>query len=252
MLWLLVLIAIVAIVYFVRPGWLPRPSQVREDANRALQRATETANDAYGGVTGRWKQLRGTEGRAAKFKEWVGRQTVGQESELTDKLPGQAQAMTAWLETLPDKEMEEFTDKVARYTASLGLDLEWLLDNKVNAYPALKQTIEQTVALYSISAWQAENVQRDVKAFRAYQAWEENPSRNRVLGQRLYADLVREGLAPTQPDLYLASQKERDDEAVRAIKDVAATKPEVVTAIVREWVIASEPAQIESVPQVVA
>jgi hypothetical protein len=165
---------------------------------------------------------------------------------LYEKLPAHARGMTTWLATLSEQEMQAFTERVAQFTASLGLDLEWLLDNKVTAYPALKQAIQEAVALYSISAWRSYNVQQDVKAFRAYQAWLAHPSRHRALGQKLYTTLVEQGLAPTTPELYLADDKQRSTEAVRAIKQVAETKPEVITAIVREYVTEPEPEPVDA------
>ncbi|HZQ06094.1 MAG TPA: hypothetical protein VFD70_05900 [Anaerolineae bacterium] len=247
MLWLILLAILVWLI--LQPTWLPKVPDFRGMTNRAIERSQARTNETFSKLIGRSPRLRRDRPLSTKLQEWITARTTSTENEIYDKMPARTQGMNAWLATLSDKEMRVFTDKVARFTASLGLDLEWLLDNKVNAYPALKQAIEEAVFLYSISAWRAYNVQRDVKAFRAYQAWVENPSRNRALEQKLYSELVQQGLAPTAPDLYLASESERNAEAIRAIKEVAETRPEVVTAIVRDWVTPQEPVKMEAVAQ---
>jgi hypothetical protein len=250
MLWLLILLIILWLV--LQPSWLPRRDEVTSRVSRAFQGARERTRTLTSNVGERLPGLpggRGDSARSEKFKEWLNQQTLSQESELYERLPAHAQGMTAWLATLSDSEMQDFTEQIARFTRSLGLELEWLLNNQLHAYPVLKQAIEEAVALYSVSAWRAYNVKEDVKAFRAYQEWLEHPSRERALQQKLYGELVRQGLVTTTPELYLANEKERDAEAVRAIKQVAETRPEVITAIVREWVTAPDAVRLEATAQ---
>jgi hypothetical protein len=248
------LILLVVLWLVLQPSFLPRRDEVRRGLERAANNTRERTAELTDNVSSRLPLPRGDQARAEKFKEWLNGQTLGQEGELYEKLPAHAQGMMAWLATLSDKEMQSFTDQVARFAESLGLKLEWLLNNQLDAYPSLKQAIEEAVALYSISAWRAHNVREDVKAFRAYQDWLAHPSREQALQQKLYSELVRQGLVTTTPELYLASGKDRDAEAVRAIKQVAETRPEVVTALVRDWVTTKDatkqPAVAQSVAQV--
>jgi hypothetical protein len=257
MLWFILILLLAAIAWLIlKPAWAPKPTDpsarlrtsVQKEADRAFHLASDKASQMYEGVAGKLKLRRDKTELAKKFKQWVAEKSLSQQTELYDGLPAQAEGFTAWLAGLSDKDTEAFADKVARFTASLGFDLEWLVNAEVNTQPELKQAIEAAVALYSLAAWRANSVQSEVRAFLAFRAWLANPAKHRALGQKLYSALVQQGLVMPSPDLYLAPEKERMTEAVRAIKQVAETQPGVVNAVLRDLVSQPEKAPQPAAP----
>ncbi|MBN1994411.1 MAG: hypothetical protein JW953_17060 [Anaerolineae bacterium] len=232
MLWLLILLVIIVVLWwYFKPVWAPKPDKVQAEVEKSFRLAADKAGKMYEGVSGKLKLRRDKSGLAKKFKEWVAEASLDKQSHLYEELPHAAESFAAWLASLTPQETEAFCDKVARFCASLGFDLAWLMDDQLNGQPELKRAIEEAVALYSIAAWRASNVQNDVHAFLAFQQWLANPSRNKALGQKLYGELVRQGLVKVSPDLYLAPEKERTAEAVSAVKQVAENKPAVFNKV---------------------
>lgn len=254
MLWILVAVLIVAAAlwWYFKPGWAPKPDQVQAQVEKNFQVASNKASKMYDGVAGRLKLGRDRKELSNKFRKWVSEKSLSKQTQMYDNLPTQADGFQNWLAGLSDKEMLAFSEKVARFAATLSFDLEWLVNDKVNDYPQLKQAIEESVSLYSIAAWRATNVQQEVRVFLAFQAWLADPSKNRALGQKLYSALVQQGLVMTSPDLYLATEKERMGEAVRAIKQAAETKPEELNAILRDVLNSPENGSMKASPAQVA
>ena len=254
MLWVLIaaLIVVAALWLYFKPGWAPKPDQVQAQVEKNFHVAADRANKMYDGVTGKLKLGRDRKELANKFRKWVSEKSLSRQTQMYDNLPTQADGFTNWLGGLSDKEMGAFSEKVARFAATLGFDLEWLVNDKVNDYPQLKQAIEEAVSLYSIAAWRANNVQQEVRAFLAFKAWLADPSKNRALGQKLYSALVQQGLVMTSPDLYLGTEKERMGEAVRAIKLAAETKPEALNAVLRDVMNSQENGNMKTTPAQIA
>ncbi len=232
---LLALVLVLGVWFYFKPAWAPKPDQVQADVEKNLRLAGQQASKMYQGVSGKLKLRRDKTELAKKFKEWMASTSLHQ-TQLYDGLPAAAEGFASWLATLSPQETEAFCDKVAHFTASLGFDLAWLVNDKLNGQPELKQAIQEAVALYSIAAWRANTVQIQVRAFLAFQQWLAKPNQNRGLGQQLYSQLVKQGLVMTTPDLYLAPEKERQAEAIRAIKQVAIDKPAVFNAVLYDIV----------------
>jgi len=209
---------------------------VQAQIEKNLHLATDKAGKMYEGVSGKLKLRRDKGELARRFKAWVANASLNKQARLYDSLPIATEGFAAWLAALPPQETEAFCDKVARFTASLGFDLAWLVDAKLDGQPELEQAIEEAVALYSIAAWRANTVQSQVRVFLAFQQWLAHPNRHRALGQKLYGELVRQGLVMTSPDLYLAPEKERAAEAVRAIKEIAEAKPAALNSVLADIV----------------
>jgi hypothetical protein len=121
--------------------------------------------------------------------------------------------------------------------------------------PELKKTVEDTVLLYSLAVWRANNVQQEVNSFLAYRAWNADPNRHRAFGQALHQVLIQRGLVTVPSDLYLAPEKERLAQATTAIRQVAEENHAAFQAALREVAGASEhttsgaPAPVPSTPQ---
>ncbi len=231
--WLLLIIAVligVGMWLYLKPVWAPKPNEVSDALGKNMRGATHQAGRMYKGVRGRMKLRRDKQGLATKFKQWAAGPALEQ-TQLYNDLPGAAKNFNAWLSTLSPQDTEEFCDKIAHYCAALGFDLAWLVDDQLNALPQLKNAVQEAVTLYSITTWRAMQVETQVQTFKAYQQWLAHPDKHRQVGQKLYGELARQGIITPPPELYLATEKERDAEAVRAIKQVAAEKPDMFTNV---------------------
>ena len=215
-----------------------KASQMSKDATaRASQVSKDTtakAGQMYQGLRG-WFKLRGdTRDLAKQFKQWVSESALAQRVELYNTLPASAEGFAIWLSGLSDKELERFTQKVAHFCATLNFDIAWLSDAQVSREPELKQAVEDSVLLYSLAAWRANNVQQDVTSFLAYQAWAANPNRHKTFGQELHAVLIQRGLVTVPPELYLAPEQERLEQATTAIRKVADEHPAAFRAALHQ------------------
>lgn len=248
---LLAALIVVVILWFVlKPGWAPKPPDTAEWTGKASQaskqagdkasqlskEATNKAGQMYQGLRGRFKFRNDTRELAKQFKQWVSQAAPAKRVELYNNLPSSAEGFAIWLSGLSTKELEQFTQKVARFCASLNFDLAWLTDAKVSHEPELKQAVEDSVLLYSLAAWRANNVQQDVTAFLAYQEWLANPKRHKRFGQALHQALIQRGLVTIPAELYLAPESERLAQATTAIRQVADENAAAFRAVLRQLI----------------
>ncbi len=208
--------------------------QVTGKASQVSKDATAKAGQMYQGVRGWFKLRSDTRGLAKQFKQWVSESALAQRTELYSTLPASAEGFAIWLSGLSDKELERFTQRVAQFCATLNFDIAWLTDAQVSREPELKQAVEDTVLLYSLATWRANNVQQDVTSFLAYQAWVANPNRHKAFGQELHAVLIQRGLVTVPPELYLAPEQERLEQATTAIRKVADEHPAAFRAALHQ------------------
>ncbi len=245
---------IVAIIWFVlKPRWAPKPPDTTEwagKASKASKQATAKAGQMYQGLRGRFKFRSDTHELAKQFKQWVSEAALSKRVELYGSLPASAEGFAIWLSGLSDKDLAQFTQRVARFCASLNFDIAWLTDAQVNREPELKQAVEDTVLLYSLATWRANSVQRDVTSFLAYRAWLANPKQHKAFGQQLHGVLIQRGLVTVPPELYLAPEKERLAQAATAIRQIADENPTAFYAALRQVAGVSEGAANAASPPV--
>ena len=233
---LLGLLGIAVVVWFaVKPGWAPQPPDTSQWTNRAGEvskqattRASEASKQAqakagemYQGLSGRFKFHSDTRELAKQFKQWVSEASLSKRVDLFYSMPASSDGFAVWLGGLGDKDLVRFTHKIARFCASLNFDIAWLTDPQVAREPELKKTVEDTVLLYSLAVWRANNVQQEVNSFLAYRAWNTDPNRHKAFGQMLHQILIQRGLVTVPVELYLAPEKERLAHATIAIRKVA-------------------------------
>lgn len=202
--------------------------------------AANRAEEAYQGLRGHYKIRRDKRELAGKLKDWVSRADADRRDELYDGVLEATEGLSTWLGALPAHEAEEFTQKVARFCASLNFDLAWLTDAQVARDPALKKTVEDAVLLYCVAAWRASRVQGDVRGFLAYQAWLAHPWLHKKFGLRLHSSLILRGLISIAPELNLASDEARLAAATASIKRVAEEKPEAFREVLRHLTASAE------------
>ena len=254
--YILLAVLIVAVLWFVlKPKWAPKPpdtaawsgkasqasKQVSVKASAASKQASAKAGQMYQGLRGRLRFRSHTHDLAQQFKQWVAEAAPGSRAELYNTLPASADGFAAWLNGLSQKELEQFTKKVARFCESLNFNLAWLTDAQVGREPELKRAVEDTILLYSLTTWRADSVQQDVKGFLAYQAWQARPNRHKAFGQQLLGHLIHNGVVTVSPDQYLASEKERKAHATAAIRKVADENRDALRVALRQ-VVAGAPA----------
>ncbi len=254
---LLAALVVAAVLWFVlKPAWAPKPPDTAEltgkasqtskqaaaKASQASKQATAKAGQMYQGVRGRLRFRNHTRDLAKQLKQWVAEAAPAKRVELYNTLPASAEGFAIWLGGLPQKELEQFTKKVAHFCESLNFDLAWLSDPQVSREPEIKKAVEDTVLLYSLTTWRASNVQQDVKGFFAYRDWLANPKRHSAFGQQLLGALIQRGAVIVTPELYLAPEKERQAHATAAIRKVADEDHAAFQAALRQVVGGGEAA----------
>ncbi|MBI4788813.1 MAG: hypothetical protein HY782_17410 [Chloroflexi bacterium] len=246
---LLISLLVVVILWFVlKPDWAPKPpdtaqwtekasqasKQATAKARQASEQATAKAGQMYQGARGRIKFRSDTGDLAKQFKQWVSESALPKRVDLYNSLPASAEGFAIWLSGLGEQEQEQFTQKVAHFCGTLNFDLAWLTDPEINRDPDLKKAVEDAVLLYSLAAWRANNVQQDVTSFLAYRAWLANPNQHKAFGQKLHQALIKQGLVTVPPELYLAPEQERVEQALTAIRKVADESPAAFHLALRE------------------
>jgi len=271
---LLIVLIVVAILWFVvKPRWAPKPpdtsewtgkasqmskqatdkasqmsKQATDKARQASKQATAKAGQMYKGWRGGFKFRSDTRELGKQFQQWVTDAALPKRTAFAGTLPAQTESFAAWLSGLSSKELEQFTERIARYCATVNFDLGWLNDAQVSHEPELKQAVEDAVLLHSLGAWRASNVQRQAQVVLTYQAWLANPKRHQKFGQELHGVLIERGLVTVPSELYLAPEKERQAQAATAIRHVAAENPAAFRLALRQLVGAPEPDPAPAAP----
>ena len=246
--WLIFAVVIVAGLWlYFKPAWAPQPTQVQGELAKSVRLVGDQAGKMYVGLGGWLKLRRDKTQLVSQFKTWTATSTLNDAAANAD-LAGAAKELNAWLATLSEKELQAFCDKVAHFTAALGFDLAWLWDDQLRGQAELKHALEEAVALYCITAWRAQRVQDDVRAFVAWERWQAHPNKHRALGQKMYTALVQNGMIMMDPAMYVAPAKARWAQMNRSIKEVAQGHPETISAVVRQIVLARPQVESEPVP----
>ncbi|MEW5983027.1 MAG: hypothetical protein AB1806_11755 [Acidobacteriota bacterium] len=251
------LVVLVVLWFALKPKWAPKPPDTTEwtgKASQASKKASAKAGEMYRGLRGRLKFRRDTRELAKQFKQWVVGSALGDRKQMYDGLPSSAAGFATWLHDLSPTELEDFTRGVARFCGQLNFDIAWLTNTQLAREPELKQTVEDATLLYSLAAWRAGRVQRQVRNFLAYQDWLTKPERHKDFGQQLYRALLDAKLMSVPPELYLASEKERLAQAVAAIRKVADDDPAAFRAVLHQLGagVTPAPAPVPQAPGVTA
>jgi hypothetical protein len=208
--------------------------QATTKAGEVTKQAGSQAGQMYSGVRERFKPRTDIRQLAKQFKQWVSDAALPKREEFYSALPASADGFAVWLGALSEQDLQAFTLKVAQFCDAMDFDLAWLNDPQVIRDPEMKKSIEDIVLLYSLSAWHANNVQQDVKAFLAYKDWDANPKQNKAFGQRLHQVLFQQGMVTIPTELYLASEQQRMDQAIAAISLAAQENPVAFHAALRQ------------------
>lgn len=182
-------------------------------------------------LTGKWQET-----LATHFQKWVAEAKI-------DK------SLKDWLTGLDKAQAEELTAQLAAFCNSLGLELYWLIENKVDVDASLKKQAEGIVISYCTACHTAANANADFKKFAVYQSLLTEPKTkaNLELSKKVYAELVsRKIAAEASADLLLSNDKDRQSHVTKTIQESAEKNwkgfADALTEAMKETEVASEPA----------
>ena len=153
--------------------------------------------------------------------QWLQEADLARRLPLFKRLPQDAADLSDWVATLSARERERLVRRLSDQCRALGFELAWLVDERIPR--EWRRSLEDTVALCALAAWNA----RRAQPLAAYLAWGRAPQRRdqRAFAATLYARLVEAGLVTPQPTWLLAPERERRQLIARAIRDAAAADP---------------------------
>ncbi len=161
-----------------------------------------------------------------EFRDWV--DTDLQESPELRK----------WVLGLPDEGFAALTQRLAAFCADMNIQLEWLTGRDIDVAPAARQAANAVVVDYLKLCRKALSHQNDVALFATYHKIVVNPSdaRYRDARRRLFTRLIAENLAQPLPayEMIMASETQRQELAVKAIREAAAKDWTVFTRALGE------------------
>lgn len=191
-----------------------------------------------------------------QYSQWLAKAPLQDRKRLYQGLPQDAEALQAWLAGLAPQEARVFGIRVSRFAADFGIQPAWLTSSWLESDPELKAGLEDTVELYGLADWRANEVQADLQALAAFEAWQARPSRHKELGQKLFVRLVEQGAVEMPAELIAANKRGRRAYIEQAIRDYAdkdraalyATLKQVLSGTVEEAAPAEETAPAEEPP----
>ncbi len=152
-------------------------------------------------------------------------------------------ALNEWVAGLSDEELEPLVFSLAKFVSQQGIDLTWLTDSKLDTDPEIKKSVETIAISYNSAYRDAQLAQDNVTLFKAIQGLEGLPSSrsNQALAQQLYAELVKQELAPaTSPEMLLANDSERREHIQATIQNVAQKDREAFKRVLKEVLTATK------------
>ena len=121
------------------------------------------ADDLGGWLRGGLERLSGQERRAlaVRFADWA-RQPKGIED----------QALLAWIEDLGEPGRAALVEQLMVFCADFELDLAWLVDGQLTAWPHLEARLRRLVRHYCLACQAAVEADEDRQVFHRRQHWQ--------------------------------------------------------------------------------
>lgn len=145
--------------------------------------------------------------------------------------------LKAWLTGLSPEAANALVEQLADFCYNLGFELQWLLDDTMNHDPEIKQEAITVVTAYCRACWNAAQSYSDFELFKLLKEIEQAPfaRKHQDLGRRLFAELVRRDMAASVPtELFLASEKERQEHMARAIQQAAESNRDAFKTVLKD------------------
>ncbi|MEI6776527.1 MAG: hypothetical protein WCK70_06470 [Chloroflexales bacterium] len=196
---LVLLIALSALLWWRRQGAAPataRPATARPGRRRLLPLS-----------------------RSERLALWL---QESASSNAADLPPNADAELVAWVATLTRPELRNWERAARAFFAEAGFDLALLWSHTLDQDADLRAEISTAVLIYSLTYARARRIAPTVAAVKALHRWRGAPrrARQRRFGDALHTALVRRGLLSINPDLFLAPERRRRNEAFAAIKNL--------------------------------
>jgi|688.fasta_scaffold42150_2 hypothetical protein len=244
--WVLVILALGAVGLWLKRDWEARhlaeqQAQAESAAENTHQSGASPLTPLREGVA----QLFGAKQPplGAKFRQWM--------TQAFDKEPD----LRGWLAGLSDEQLDALTTHIDAFAREMGFELRWLLDQEVAQQPTLTQSLIRVVADYCRACRHSVNLQEELEVYKAIRQYKQAPNSqpNRALGEALFGKLLEQGLTPVKVAEHLAlPEKERRQQVLTTVQQVATEKPIVFQKLVKEVVFHQNGAGMNGVANGVA
>ena len=171
---------------------------------------------------------------AEAIKKWAAGAPQPSSAERWEAFKADLAQAETWIQQLPEKELQHYTDGMAQYLESLGFNIDWLVTERFPLTPNLQHSIGDAALLYNISAWHAQQARPALNAQLAYEAWAAAPEKHQAFGQQLFEKLTAKKLVSIPSDIIFADDKARAKSLVEMAKNAYALHPSDFNVILNE------------------
>ncbi|NJP04565.1 MAG: hypothetical protein HC837_02490 [Chloroflexaceae bacterium] len=238
----LIIIAVVAVLASTLAIFIDRRNQgkKKELPVTAEEQATTETTDATVEET---EASSGKSGPLGRISSWSQRVTKGSKTLLAEQFQSWAGTniddvqLKNWLTELSPKANKALTEQLNDFCANLGFELSWLLDDTLEKDPEIEREARQVVIAYCTACWHAAQSYNDFELFKTMQEIEKQAftREHKSLSRRLFTELVKRDMAASVPaELFVASEKERQEHMANAIRQAAETDREAFKAVLKE------------------
>jgi hypothetical protein len=162
--------------------------------------------------------------RVQRFRAWGNSVFAGQH------------ALHRWLAQLPDKALRAMLERLLELCADLGFSLDWVLEKRIVDDAMLAARLEDIVAQYVKSCYDAYISQEDIRCFEAWLGYNAMPygKEQRALAERLLKQLIDVGVSPTAAQsLLVAPDTERVAYIHQAVREASEKDPRAFRSVLK-------------------
>lgn len=213
-----------------------------QERNKMVKIA-ETQEAIKVSATGEAVQEQGQAGPLSKYATNVRNRLTRNRQEMAKKFQTWADAnieddlLRTWLTHLSPEAASALTEQLADFCVNLGFELPWLLDSSLDRDPEIKRGATAVVTSYCQACWNAAQSYVNYELFKLLQEIEQEPfvRKHQDLGRRLFAELVKREMADAvPPELFMASEKERQAHMTHAIQQAAGSNRDMFKAVLKD------------------
>lgn len=147
------------------------------------------------------------------------------------------ETLKQWLLALSPDAIRALTMQLNEFCSDLNCELSWLFENRLENDPEIERMLRDMVVSYCTACWHASQGYTDFELFKVIDEVEQNPfsRKNRDMSTKLFANLVKEDLAPSIPtELFMSSEKERQSHMSQAIHQAATSNRDAFKRVLRD------------------
>ncbi|MDM8529352.1 hypothetical protein QUF58_14250 [Anaerolineales bacterium HSG24] len=186
-----------------------------------FNRFSTNISDLYQGIQ-EWVMGKDSEKeQSQKIQAWLTAVASAKKEHLSGSLADDVDTFISWLGGLSSEETLQLYDQLDTFADAQGLDLSWLLEDELDNDIELKAGLEDALFLHGLALWRTGQLQDEINIFVAIRTWQADPLKKGQadLNQKLFRALINQELtASPPPELFLASEEERQTYIVKEIK----------------------------------